>query len=368
MTSQIDPTVPIFGAPTTESVRQNFGRAGGEITALQEFQAWLDSRVTALEAIPPWPEAPAGPLIYGRNQGAWSQAVRRAGDTMTGALSVNTPVPGNAHISQVYAAYAFSSTNLALNMYADTGGNSVWRHLSTGYGAVLGIDPADGVTQFYTFPTDAAGNVGVPSSRFQFDPLGNFNLGNTLSVGITPGERKPLSFGSIHGRQYTSASMLFQGNVYRADEDRYHTNGAGSALIMSPSGSVVFYQYPVGVADAVVGAGAVTAQSAPFPGGAWMFPFGVQFGTDESFYCNQPNDTIRAFGYAEGVYWIYNTVTRDLTYNLPGQGSPFRIDTNGVTHANIAALPLINDRMDTLATRVAELIERIAAIERREPK
>jgi|SRR5215469_4030728 len=35
MTSEIDPTVPIFGAPTTASIRQNFLIAKNEITALQ---------------------------------------------------------------------------------------------------------------------------------------------------------------------------------------------------------------------------------------------------------------------------------------------------------------------------------------------
>ena len=35
MTSQIDPTVPIFGTPTTASVRNNFLIAKNEITALQ---------------------------------------------------------------------------------------------------------------------------------------------------------------------------------------------------------------------------------------------------------------------------------------------------------------------------------------------
>jgi hypothetical protein len=35
VTSQIDPTIPIFGAPTTASVRNNFLIARNEITALQ---------------------------------------------------------------------------------------------------------------------------------------------------------------------------------------------------------------------------------------------------------------------------------------------------------------------------------------------
>jgi len=36
MTSAIDPTKPVFGNPTTESVRDNFQIAADEITALQE--------------------------------------------------------------------------------------------------------------------------------------------------------------------------------------------------------------------------------------------------------------------------------------------------------------------------------------------
>jgi hypothetical protein len=48
--SLIDPTVPIFGNPTTESVRTNFARAKSELETLETSVAALQVDVTAVEA------------------------------------------------------------------------------------------------------------------------------------------------------------------------------------------------------------------------------------------------------------------------------------------------------------------------------
>jgi hypothetical protein len=108
MTSQIDPTVPVAGAPTTESVRANFAVAAGEITALQNqtigapflslgggqmtgpmylFNDPTDPRMPATKAYVDAggggggggiPEAPADGTLYGRENGAWVQAAAPA--------------------------------------------------------------------------------------------------------------------------------------------------------------------------------------------------------------------------------------------------------------------------------------------------
>jgi hypothetical protein len=108
MTSQIDPTVPVAGNPTTASVRANFLTAQGEITALQNktnaapflplaggamtgpmylANDPTDPRMPATKAYVDAggggggggiPEAPADDTLYGRLNGAWSQAAALA--------------------------------------------------------------------------------------------------------------------------------------------------------------------------------------------------------------------------------------------------------------------------------------------------
>jgi hypothetical protein len=109
MTSQIDATVPIAGAPTTASVRANFATAAGEISNLQAATVkapylplsggdvmtgplYLDrdptdprQAVTKAYAdahtgsgVTGIPEAPADATLYGRQDGSWKHAVNTA--------------------------------------------------------------------------------------------------------------------------------------------------------------------------------------------------------------------------------------------------------------------------------------------------
>lgn len=116
MTSQIDVTKPIFGTPTTQSVRDNFTTAANEITALQQastgapFLPLVGGRMTGAmylfndptDGMMPAtkgyvdaqtgsvgggiPEAPADTNTYGRHNGAWVSVLPIAGGTLTGPL------------------------------------------------------------------------------------------------------------------------------------------------------------------------------------------------------------------------------------------------------------------------------------------
>ena len=116
MTSQIDTTKPIFGTPTTQSVRDNFTTAANEISVLQEqvsgspFLPIAGGRMTGAmylfndptDAMMPAtkgyvdaqtgtggggiPEAPSDGTYYGRHSGAWVNVLPLVGGTLTGAL------------------------------------------------------------------------------------------------------------------------------------------------------------------------------------------------------------------------------------------------------------------------------------------
>jgi hypothetical protein len=117
VTSQIDTTKPIFGLPTTQSVRDNFTTAANEITTLQQqtsgspFLPLAGGRMTGAmylfndptDAMMPAtkgyvdasagggggggiPEAPTDGQSYGRSDGAWLPVLPIAGAALTGPL------------------------------------------------------------------------------------------------------------------------------------------------------------------------------------------------------------------------------------------------------------------------------------------
>jgi len=116
MTSQIDITKPIFGTPTTQSVRDNFTTAHNEITTLQNqvvgspFLSLAGDRMLGpmylfndpTDAMMPatkgyvdanagvggggLPEAPADGVHYGRFNGSWSPVLPIAGGGLLGPL------------------------------------------------------------------------------------------------------------------------------------------------------------------------------------------------------------------------------------------------------------------------------------------
>lgn len=121
MSSQIDITKPVFGQPTTESVRENFRRASNEISVLQDktfgapFLSLQGGRMEGpmflyndpTDALHPvtlgWAqanfgtggggggaitEAPADGQAYGRIMGAWTPVLRVIGGELEGPLTL----------------------------------------------------------------------------------------------------------------------------------------------------------------------------------------------------------------------------------------------------------------------------------------
>lgn len=105
MTSAIDPTVPIYGSPTTESVRNNFAIAASEISALQNLSG---------NYLPLSGGTLTGPLTLAANPTATLQAATKgyvdsavasgvasylplAGGTMTGFLTLSADPTATHH-------------------------------------------------------------------------------------------------------------------------------------------------------------------------------------------------------------------------------------------------------------------------------
>jgi len=69
-TSQINPAYPVYGTPTTQSVRDNFMFAKQEIEDLQARSSL--------------PDAPANSTSYGRKNSTWSPVLALDGDVLDG--------------------------------------------------------------------------------------------------------------------------------------------------------------------------------------------------------------------------------------------------------------------------------------------
>jgi hypothetical protein len=134
MTSQIDATLPVEGTPTTASVRANFQTAKDEITTLQNdalgapFLPLVGGTMTGAmhlagdptDALMPAtkgyvdahstgggggiPEAPADSVLYGRRNGAWSQAAALADITSAINAAVVQATETVAGVAQIATA------------------------------------------------------------------------------------------------------------------------------------------------------------------------------------------------------------------------------------------------------------------------
>lgn len=71
--SQINPEWPVYGNPTTQSVRDNFSHAKAEIEALQAAQGSGIGN-----------DAPTDGKSYGRNTNSWIQVIASSGDVVDG--------------------------------------------------------------------------------------------------------------------------------------------------------------------------------------------------------------------------------------------------------------------------------------------
>lgn len=161
--SQIDPTLPVTGQPTTASVRANFQTAHDEIGVLQNQatgspflplsggrmtgQMWLAGDPT--DAMMPAtkgyvdagggaggggiPEAPADHTVYGRVDGAWHRVLRIEGDTLLGPL-VLAADPTNV-LGAVTKQYA-DAINAKIMADAPNDANTYGRHANAWAGVL----------------------------------------------------------------------------------------------------------------------------------------------------------------------------------------------------------------------------------------
>lgn len=153
-TSQIDPTLPVFGNPTTQSVRQNFATANTEITGLMQVTQgapfmplaggrftgpvylWNDPTDSMMPATKGYvdaggagggggmPEAPTDGMSYGRDQGAWVAVMPLAGgasNAMTGELVLaGNPADALGAVPKQYADAIGTTANAAVRRAGDT--------------------------------------------------------------------------------------------------------------------------------------------------------------------------------------------------------------------------------------------------------
>lgn len=206
MTSQIDPTVPVYGTPTTQSVRDNFATAKTEITALQNattgapFLPESGGRMTGpmylyndpTDAMMPVtkgyadvhygpggsggggggiPEAPVDAFTYGRNQGGWVRVLPLAGGTLTGALILAAdPTAALGAVTKQYADAIGTTANGAVQKAGST---------MTGL-LVLSGDPSAALGATTKQYTDAADALKANAAAPTFTGVATFSGGRNI--------------------------------------------------------------------------------------------------------------------------------------------------------------------------------------------
>lgn len=208
MASQIDPTIPVAGTPTTESVRSNFLTARNEISTLQTqtegspFLRLAGGRMSGpmylfndpTDAMMPAtkgyvdaggggdggggiPEAPVTGQIFGRGDGAWVPVLPIAGGRLTGSLVIGDAVPDLAAPSLLVES--LGAGEVLLNAYSRDGGGFAYR--SDGAAGCLNTDPTQGLL----LRAAAAGAEGAPVTfgvPFKFDANGRMALEGPLAL------------------------------------------------------------------------------------------------------------------------------------------------------------------------------------------
>jgi hypothetical protein len=248
MTSQIDITKPVFGNPTTQSVRDNFTTAANEITTLQQqtsgspFLPLLGGRMTGAmylfndptDAMMPAtkgyvdahtgsggggiPEAPSDAFTYGRFSGAWRSVLPLIGGTLTGAL--------------ILAADPTNVLGAVTKQYAD---------------AIAASHLVDAPNDVNTYGRRANAWVGVlPIIGGQLN--GSLGVGLPLPATLSTTDRAVIA-GQISVR-YGSALFI---NAYNDSTPTTHYRVAGPAFAVGTNGgNLAFYVAPSGAADAAI--------------------------------------------------------------------------------------------------------------------
>jgi hypothetical protein len=219
VTSQIDTTKPIFGSPTTQSVRDNFTTAANEISTLQDqtsgspFLPLAGGRMTGAiylfndptDAMMPAtkgyvdassgggggggiPEAPSDGQAYGRNNGAWQAVLPIVGGTLTGPLVLAAdPTTALGAVTKQYAD-AIGASHI---VDAPNDANTYGRHAN----AWAGVLPITGGRVTGTtsvgpaIPANASATPALFATYANLVGQGSFNVNAYLDNGTTPAWR-----------------------------------------------------------------------------------------------------------------------------------------------------------------------------------
>jgi len=225
MASAIDATKPVTGSPTTQSVRDQFATAKAEITALQTavggagtitgvtagsgLSGGGTSGTVSVGLVQPVPIASGGTNSTTAAAALTALgAVARAGDTMTGALTVSSnaspPQPGQIGELMLVGQNAQNVAQL-LDCYG-TGVNPfiVARHARGTAAAPTALQNGDGILTIAATGYAATGYGNFPSAAIALETVENFTA-------TAQGTRIRFVTNAIGGASPIS-SLLLQGN------------------------------------------------------------------------------------------------------------------------------------------------------------
>lgn len=321
MTSQIDPTVPIFGTPTTESVRNNFQIAHDEITALQAALAAApflslaggtmtgplilandpDSPMMAMTkgyadanygsggtgGAGGIPDAPFDGSMYGRNNGAWQHALALAGGALTGPLllAADPTAPLHPVTLEYFNAHALQNTgNQELTAGCFSAGLAIPAAASAGQ-LFASVGSAAAVLRLNSYVTAAGSNYlangtasylintpngmvintapgGAAGAVITWGQAVHFDQNGGVSTGA---QTIPLTTAKAH----ISADYFIMTqpngigwNIYRNTDNNFHTIAAGFTgyFQQTAAGDISIFSNPSAAADTAITAWANTWQ------------------------------------------------------------------------------------------------------------
>lgn len=168
--------------------------------------------------------------------------VARAGDTMTGPLSIFGAIPAGGHASNIYA-FAVTLTYTAFNLYLNAA-NSAWlRKTGTGTGGVFYYDTGLNVFAWQSTPTGAADSAATTTLIMNLASAGALTTAGPIAAGnyTIPTTGHPAS---IYGITLTTQNWLSH-NVYidTGAVTWRHRTGSGTGAVFGYDGSTQFAWY-----------------------------------------------------------------------------------------------------------------------------
>lgn len=327
MTSQIDITKPIFGTPTTQSVRDNFTTAANEISDLQSrttgspflpiaggrmggvmylFNDPTDAMMPATKGYVDAasgsggggiPEAPADNVHYGRYNGAWASVLGLPGGSLTGPL--------------ILAADPTNALGAVTKQYAD---------------AIAASHLIDAPNDANTYGRRAAAWVGVL-------PIVGGQLTGSLGVGVPLPATLSTTDRAVLAAQ-VSASKILLINAYldTAGALRYRAAGPAVAYSIDPTTG-----QGAAISSAISGA-ADAAASFQYP--VYIDPKGnVRLPGAPAIPTNAAISVASAVGYVATGHYAWNvylpTPGTNWTYLQNGYAGMLYLDTAGPIYLSL---------------------------------